>query len=69
MLLCPRVPLGCLVQALYNFFLLSCAPLCFISLLCPVLSSSSPLCQRLLPWLNFRGAPVGEGQTKPGVVG
>lgn len=36
MLLCPRVPLGCLVQALYNFFLLSCAPLLYFSAVsCP----------------------------------
>lgn len=41
LLLCPRVPLGCLVQALYHFSLLSCTLFCFISLLCPVLSSSA----------------------------
>lgn len=36
MLLCPRVPLGCLVQALYNFSLLSCAPLLdFPAVSCP----------------------------------
>lgn len=72
-LLCPRVPLGCLVQALYHFSLLCHAPLCFISLLCPVLSSSIPtLCQLLLPSRprrSFREAPVWDVQTKPGVVG
>lgn len=36
MLLCPRVPLGCLVQALYDFSLLSCAPLLdFPAVSCP----------------------------------
>lgn len=40
-LLCPHVPLGCLVQALYDFSLLSCIPLSLVSLLCPVLSSAT----------------------------
>lgn len=71
-LLCPRVPLGCLVQALYDFSLLSCIPLSFVSLLCvyTVLSSATlchllptgtgPALVRLLVW---------EVKSNPGVVG
>lgn len=41
-LLCPRVPLGCLVQALYCFPFLYLIPLCSTSLLCHVFSNLAP---------------------------
>lgn len=69
-LLCPHVPLGCLVQALYDFFLLSCIPLSFVSLLCRVLSSAT-LCH-LLPTGTGQALvrlPVWEVKSNPRVVG
>lgn len=68
----PSCPTGGLVWALYHP-LLSHVSLCFVSCLCPVLSSSIPTLGQLLlpsrPWLSFREAPVWVVQTKAGVVG
>lgn len=65
-------PTGGLVWALYHS-LLSHVSLCFISWLCPVLSSSIPTLGQLLlpsrPWLSFWEAPVWVVQTNAGVVG